>query len=119
MTDRRYRVGLMGEQAAEALLTRRGMTVLARRFRYGRGEIDLICEDHGTVVFVEVKARPRSRAGEGLLAVTPDKQRRIADAAAGWLMQNGGFDQPIRFDIVELTADGPLHVPNAFAAGDW
>lgn len=100
MSDRRYQTGLMGEQAVEAFLTSQGFAILSRRFRYGRGEIDLVCRDGDYIVFVEVKTRPHGKAGDGLAAVTPDKQRRMLDAASGWLMQNQAFDAPVRFDAV-------------------
>ena len=116
---RRYEEGLAGEQAAETYLVSLGMTCLTRRFRGGDGEIDLVMDDHGVTVFVEVKFRPSGRAGEGLLAVTPAKQRHIAHAAGNYLLQRDGFDHPIRFDVVEITSTGLKHVPNAFQPKTW
>ena len=73
---KRYDAGIQGEQDAEEALTRQGMTVRTRRYRAEDGEIDLVMQDGDAIVFVEVKARPQSRAGQGMLAVTPAKQRR-------------------------------------------
>ena len=67
-------------------------------------------------MFVEVKARPQSRAGQGMLAVTPAKQRRICHAAMHYLLENDCIDVPARFDVVEITRDGLIHVKNAFMA---
>ena len=114
-----HAAGMAGESRCEAYLCGRGMTTLARRFRGADGEIDLIMEDGGTVVFVEVKARPGGARGSGLLAVTPAKQRRIAHAAMTFLMQREWTERSVRFDVVELTAAGILHVPNAFQPGAW
>lgn len=108
--------GLSGEQQAERMLCSLGMTVLARRFRAERGEIDLILLDGETVVFCEVKARPKGKAGYGLLAVTPDKQRRMTRAALAFLAEREWMERPVRFDVVEITAEGVLHVPDAFMA---
>ena len=113
---KRYEAGLQGEQDAENALIRQGMTVLARRYRAEDGEIDLVMLDGDTIVFVEVKARPQSRAGQGMLAVTPSKQRRICHAAMRYLMENDGLNAPARFDVVEITRDGLRHVKNAFMA---
>ena len=117
--DRRHQTGLTGETAAEAYLAARGMTCLARRYRAMDGEVDLIMQDGGVIVFVEVKARPKGRHGEGLMAVTPAKQKRITHAAGAFLMERELFGTPIRFDVVELCADGLYHVPNAFQPSAW
>lgn len=112
----RYEAGVQGEQNAENALTQQGMTVLARRYRAEDGEIDLVMQDGETIVFVEVKARPQSRAGQGMLAVTPTKQRRICHAAMRYLMAHDRLNAPARFDVVEITRDGLRHVKNAFMA---
>lgn len=65
---KRYDAGIQGEQEAENALTRQGMTMRTRRYRAEDGEIDLVMQDGETIVFVEVKARPQSRAGQGMLA---------------------------------------------------
>lgn len=114
MRTGQYGTGLQGEALAEEYLCRLGMSVIARRFRGQDGEVDLIMLDGETVVFVEVKSRPRGRAGSGLAAVTPNKQRRLANAALAFLVQREWMDRPVRFDVVEISEQGVLHVPNAF-----
>ena len=114
MRTGQYGTGLQGETLAEEYLCRLGMSVIARRFRGQDGEVDLIMLDGETVVFVEVKSRPRGRAGSGLAAVTPNKQRRLANAALAFLVQREWMDRPVRFDVVEISEQGVLHVPNAF-----
>lgn len=114
---RQYESGVQGEAQAEAWLCGRGMTCLARRYRAEDGEVDLVMQDGAVVVFVEVKARPRGRAGEGLMAVTPAKMRRLAHAALHFLAEREWMDRPVRFDVIEITSDGLRHVPNAFMPG--
>lgn len=115
---KQYNSGLNGEQQAEEYLCGLGMQVLERRYRGGDGEIDLIMLDQAYIVFVEVKARPGSRIGSGIRAVTTDKQRRMSHAAMAFLVERQRLDCPVRFDVVELTQDGILHIPNAFLAQD-
>ena len=55
--DPRQELGRLGESAAEAFLVRRGLVILARRYRRRSGEIDLIAEEGQTLVFIEVKTR--------------------------------------------------------------
>lgn len=112
----RYVAGVIGEQQAEAYLAEKGMSVLARRYRGGDGEIDLVMQDGETIVFVEVKARYAGRRGDGLLAVTPAKQRRMTHAALAFLVEREWLTRSVRFDVVEITAQGVLYVPNAFPA---
>ncbi len=111
---KQYESGLSGEHAAERFLTEQGMSSVARRYRGGDGEIDLIMLDRDVLVFVEVKYRPHQSAGAGLLAVTPAKQRRMTHAAMSFLLEKEWMDRQIRFDVVEITRDGFLHIPNAF-----
>ncbi len=112
----RYDAGLRGEAMAEEHLLKKGMTLLARRYRAADGEIDLVMQDGDVVVFVEVKARPSGQPGAGLLAVTPAKQRRMTHAALAFLLEREWMARSVRFDVVEITARGILHVENAFQA---
>lgn len=113
---RRHEAGLTGEARAEAYLTERGMRCEARRYRAEDGEIDLVMLDGDAVVFVEVKYRPGRGSGAGALAVTPDKRRRLTHAALAFLVARGWTNRPVRFDVVEISADGVWHIPNAFYA---
>ncbi|MBQ7848603.1 MAG: YraN family protein [Clostridia bacterium] len=115
----RHQIGLTGEAQAEKFLCGQGMAVVARRYRAQDGEIDLVLLDGETVVFCEVKTRPAGRRGTGLAAVTPAKQRRMTHAALNFLLEREWMARPVRFDVVEITAQGVCHVPNAFmAAGE-
>lgn len=118
MKMRQYEAGLTGEALAEAQLMTRGLQLIARRYRGADGEIDLIMRDNETIVFIEVKSRPNARAGSGLLSVTPAKQRRMTHAALSFLLEREWMDKPVRFDVVEVTRDGLLHIPNAFMAAE-
>lgn len=112
---KRYEKGVRGEAQAESYLTRHGgMVCRARRYRAADGEIDLVMQDGDFIVFVEVKARPDGRAGDGLLAVTPAKRRRMCHAALAYLVEHGEMGRAARFDVVEMTRDGLRHVPDAF-----
>lgn len=115
---KQYESGLHGEAMAEQYLCQQGMKVIARRYRAADGEIDLIMEAENVLVFVEVKARPTARAGMGLMSVTAAKQRRMTHAAMHFLVEREYMGHPVRFDVVEITRDGILHIPNAFMAAE-
>jgi putative endonuclease len=110
--DRRLR-GRAGEDAAAAALTARGYRVLVRNVRLGRGEIDLVCEHDGDVVFVEVKARRGDEFGTPAEAVNGRKQRALLSLAARYLRRTGRGECVCRFDVVEVwlaAGDRPVRV---------
>jgi putative endonuclease len=120
MTQARQSLGKIGEDLACGELERRGYAILARRYRWQGGELDIVARDGGTVVFVEVKAREDAAFGEGAEAVTAMKQRRIARAAAGYIMRHARPDCACRFDVVSIQlgpGDPKIEVyQNAFEA---
>jgi putative endonuclease len=95
------------------------MKILDRRFRVRLGEIDLIAEQTGQVVFVEVKARRGRGYGAPSEAVTKTKRERLGRVALAYLQRRGWLDRPCRFDVVEVMA-GPgaelevRHIVDAF-----
>ncbi len=118
MTDRTYDKGLAGEGQAVQYLENRGMRLVHRRYRVAGGEIDMIMLDGETLVFVEVKLRDTGKKGEGLMAVTAQKQRRIVKTALYYLAEHD-HDGPVRFDVVEVTAEGVQHVADAFQGKEF
>jgi putative endonuclease len=111
-----FRTGISAESRAAALLMAKGYRILARRFRTPHGEIDLVARRRNLVAFVEVKAR--ADLDEAAYAVTPRQQRRIIDAAQGWLMahpEHAEFE--LRFDVVLIAPRRlPRHLLAAFDA---
>jgi putative endonuclease len=108
-TDKRQSLGQTGEDIACGELERRGYEILARRYRSRFGEIDVVARSDKTIVFVEVKTRAGDEFGGGAAAVTPWKQRRIAQMAIDYLSRNELHDQPCRFDVVtvDMKDGGP------------
>jgi putative endonuclease len=120
MTLRRQSLGKIGEDLAVAELTRRGYAILERRYRTRHGEIDIVAEDGGTIVFVEVKARATREFGSAAEAITPYKQRRLASMASEYLARGQVTDRPCRFDVVaidEAESDAALITLYAGAFG--
>jgi putative endonuclease len=105
-TARRQLVGKLGEDLACAELRRRGYAILARRYRSRFGEIDIVCEEHGVVVFVEVKARRSDRRGLATEAIPFWKRRRIGAMALDYLAWTGRLGHRCRFDVVAIDRFG-------------
>lgn len=100
--------GATGEKLACRYLRRHRFKILYRNFR-GRsgGEIDIVCRDGDTLVFVEVKTRSREDFGRPVEAVGVEQQKRISRGALAWLRMLDDPDILFRFDVVEvvMTAD--------------
>lgn len=109
--------GRDGEDAAAELYEAEGFEV-ARNFRAGRIEVDLVARKSGLVVFCEVKTRSSDRWGLPAEAVTPAKQARIRRAAAAWLAQHRPGPVEVRFDVVSaIVRNGRIqltHLADAF-----
>jgi putative endonuclease len=105
-SDTRQTLGKTGEDLACAELERRGYAISARRYRSRFGEIDIIARHQDVIVFVEVKARAGDEFGGGAAAVTPWKQRRIAQMAADYVARHRLYDRPCRFDVVTVDVTG-------------
>ena len=97
------RRGAIGEKLACRFLRRNGYKILYRNFR-GRsgGEIDIVCRDRDTLVFVEVKTRTREDFGRPIEAVDRRKQKRISRGGLAWLRMLDNPDILFRFDVVEV-----------------
>ena len=110
----RQTLGKLGEDMACRELERRGYAIIARRFRTRFGEIDIVSDDHGTIAFVEVRARKSTYRGTAAESVTASKQRRIAAMALDYLSRAGKLEARCRFDVVAIdgigTEDAELRV---------
>ncbi len=100
------------EEAAARTLVERGWTLLARNFRSGHREIDLIARRGRTVAFVEVKGRRGLGFGHPLEAITYRKRVEIARVARAWIGAHGRPGLTYRFDAIAVleAPDGRLEV---------
>jgi putative endonuclease len=121
MTMARQRLGARGESLACQALEGRGYLVLHRRYRTRYGELDIVAQEAGVLVFVEVRARTSGRFGHPADSVTRQKQQRVAAMAEAYLGLEGQHDRVCRFDVVAVETDTePPRVtiyPDAFRPG--
>ena len=110
MTKTRQRLGRAAEELVAGRLVAAGWEILDRNARTRHGELDFVALDGGALVFVEVKAgRAESLYGpeRPVLAVGPQKQRRIRRLATAWMSERRDLPryEEIRFDAVGVTYD--------------
>ena len=111
--------GRLAEEMAGRYLEKQGLVILARNYSCRSGEIDLICHDKHTLVFVEVRFRKDSRFGGASASITKTKQRKIISAAQHYLIRTMKVNQACRFDCVlldEISDDHIEWIRNAFSA---
>ena len=106
--------GARAEDLCARLLQGAGLRVLARNWRCRLGEIDLIAEEGGTLVFAEVRMRSGSGFGGAAESVTAAKRDRLLAAARLYL--SGRREAPARFDVflVDGAAGRVEWIRNAF-----
>lgn len=110
----RRKMGTKGEEQALAFLQNKGYTLLKRNYHARYGEIDLIMQQGEFLVFTEVKWRASARAGAGLEAVTYRKRQNLSRAALLYIQENRLENRCARFDVVEISGGGIIHIENAF-----
>jgi putative endonuclease len=99
--------GALGEKLACRFLRKKRYKILYRNFRGSRGgEIDIVCRDDDTLVFVEVKTRGGEYFGRPFEAIRHDQKRRISRGALTWLRMLDNPDILFRFDVVEIVIAG-------------
>ncbi len=112
--------GVRGERIARAHLEGKGYRVRAQNFRSRTGEIDLVAEKDGTVIFVEVKAWSAFGESELEYSINRRKRGRIVDTARLYLASNpDAREKRARFDVVFVdqgdSGNGVRHIEDAFS----
>lgn len=113
--ENRRRLGSEYEKRAEEYLRQQGYRIRCRNYRCRMGEIDLVAEEDGCLVFVEVKYRSDGRKGAPQEAVDARKQRKICRVADYYRMTHGCGDGTVcRFDVVAILGENVTLLRNAF-----
>ena len=110
--------GQEGELLAVRFLEDEGFRILDRNYRNRLGEIDIVAEDRGVLVFVEVRTLKSSPGHSPEETIQWKKQQRISRTALAYIQYKRLEDRPARFDVVSITLDGNRsalrHIPDAF-----
>lgn len=112
--------GNIGERFASEFLKKQGYEIIKENYTDRYGEIDIIAEKDGYIIFVEVKARKTGSVVKPSEAVTPDKQKKLIKASMSFLQ---GLDRELqpRYDVIAIElADERVcsvrHIKSAFDA---
>ncbi|EWY40550.1 hypothetical protein N825_35365 [Skermanella stibiiresistens SB22] len=113
-----WRRGRWSEALCRWTLRLKGYRILARGWRCGQGEIDIVARRGDTIAIVEVKARNTLYAAN--TAVTPRQRRRLERAAMTFVSRNPTLNGlTIRFDVMlVIPMRWPRHLPDAWREGE-
>jgi putative endonuclease len=106
------RAGARAEDLCADLLSASGLRVIERNWRCRHGEIDLIAEERGTLVFAEVRMRSPGNFGGAAESVTAAKRSRLIAAARLYLSRKP--EVVCRFDVFLVGAARVEWIRNAF-----
>jgi putative endonuclease len=101
------KIGELGEKFVAKWLISQGYQLSYHRWRCRWGEIDLILQDQKNNILVLVEVKTRSYKNwdvNGLLAITPQKQKKICLSAELFLSEHPEFGNfPCRFDVALVS----------------
>jgi putative endonuclease len=98
-------LGVRGERLAEEHLIEKGAHLLTRNYRIPEAEIDLVMEDEGELVAVEVKTRFIDDLAQPEEAVNWRKLQRIVLALTAYASDSDYLEKPWRIDVVVIQVD--------------
>jgi len=108
--DTRKITGGFGEELALKYLRARGYSIVEKNFRTPFGEIDIIAERDGCVIFLEVKTRISGRFGPPLSAITRAKKQRIIKNCLYYMKSRKILWGPCRIDVIGIKLDHELRI---------
>lgn len=95
-------LGSAGESLACRELSRLGYRVIDTNVRMKMGELDIVAEEGGEMVVVEVRTRTLGRMLPPEATVGPSKIRKLIRTGTAW-MASREWEGPWRIDIAAIT----------------
>lgn len=99
----RKTTGSQAEAVAARYLASRGVSIVERNVYNRGGEIDLVGQDAGTLVFFEVRYRGAGSLASAAESVTRAKQKRLLNAVKYYLHRHGLWETECRIDVVAIA----------------
>jgi putative endonuclease len=107
-------IGAEGEDMAVKALKKNGYKIIEKNYRSKFGEIDIVAEEKGCLVFVEVKRRSSTAFGGSFGAIDGKKKAHIIRSAQYYLKSHNCLDRKARFDVVGIDGDELKIIQHAF-----
>ncbi len=110
MSDYKRKIGDKGEEIAANFLIGKGYQMIEKNYTSRYGEIDLVAQESGSLIFVEVKTRTNQTFGLPEASVTPEKLERVKKAGLMWLQAHPDMPDDWRIEVVAIIMDGQQRV---------
>jgi putative endonuclease len=112
---KRTMIGRLGEEEAERLLKAKGYRVVARNWRAGKDEIDLVCYDGEVLVFVETRTRSVGALVGGFDSIDKRKREALKRVCRAYVAKLKSQPATYRLDVVEVEhEEGEILVSRHF-----
>lgn len=98
----RSEVGAWGEAIAARHLEDKGYAVRDRNWRHGHGELDIVAEHNGEIIFVEVRTRRSDVFGTPEETITPRKRAKLIATAEAYLDAHTLLDAQWQIDVIVI-----------------
>lgn len=96
--------GKRAENLAASFLKKHGVKILSRNTAYPTGELDIVAEDHQSIIFVEVKYRRDASYGTASEMVSASKQKKLRNTALLWMQEHDpNMLKASRFDVIAIS----------------
>ena len=95
-------IGIKGEEIAREFLKNKGYSIINTNWRSGNKEIDIIAEDNGVFVFVEVKTRKSVSFSYPEEFISTRQKNNLRTAGVNYYNINC-LSGAYRFDVVSIV----------------
>ena len=102
---KRKELGDIGEKLAKDFLKKKGYKIRETNFRCREGEIDIIAQKKGCLVFVEVRTKTNADFGSPEESVTFAKKEKLITSALAYLNSHKDLPESWRIDFVAVELD--------------
>ncbi|SDW00474.1 putative endonuclease [Marininema mesophilum] len=100
--DQRKETGFLGEKIARRYLEEKGWRIRETNWRTRLGELDIIAEQDGWIIVVEVRTTRSHRYGYGFQSVDRKKQQQVRRLATQYLRQKHLDHHLVRLDVISI-----------------
>jgi len=101
----RRETGARGENIAVSYLEKKGYRIRDRNYRCRAGEVDIVAENAGYLVFVEVRTKKDISFGSPEESITAAKKKRMVAVAQTYIDTHSGLPSNWRIDVVAIQLD--------------
>ena len=98
----KQKIGKLGEKIAKNYFRKKGYKILGQHYCLRGGEIDLIVQKQGVLIFVEVKTRTSDKFGTPEESINYFKQKSLSRAINNYLFKNDLKDLNCRVDVISI-----------------